>query len=75
MITEFHATLSAKYAVKRLGRPTEFLGWIVSYSANGRMSVIQPVLFYTTLCNAGMHNDNGRHTTYNYADDLNSPGR
>lgn len=53
LIGKFFITLSMKYAVKRLGRPTLLLGWTFNYLNDGIKIIIQPLLFIATISNSG----------------------
>lgn len=41
-IETFYTTLSAKYTLKRLEHPTEFLGWVFTYGSDGNTNIPQP---------------------------------
>lgn len=51
-IDNFQTMLNTKYAVKPLGKKTQFLGWKVTYPAYGGIKLAQPKLANTKISNA-----------------------
>lgn len=60
---EFHTKMAQKYNIKRLGRPSRYLGWHFHYTDNG-IELSQRLMIDKTLHDADMINDNGKHTPY-----------
>lgn len=54
MIDEFHNILASKYEIKRLGKPTEFSRWAITYQPEGTIGLSQPTLTQATIDNEGM---------------------
>lgn len=73
LIDDFYDFLTRKYTVKRLGRPTLFLGWTIHTHDNGDVTISQPALVRTTIANADMSSANGKLTPYTYQNDLHAP--
>lgn len=73
LIDAFHDILALKYTVKRMGMPTEFLGWTVTRRTDGAIKLSQPSLVQTTIENANMAAANGRCTPYGTTEELHPP--
>lgn len=73
LIAEFYSTMIAKYELKRLGQPNEFLGRSVSSTAYGSIFLNQTELVYTIMGNGGMKHVNGRYFPFNYSKQLHFP--
>lgn len=65
--------LTAKYTVKRLGRPIEFLGWPVTYPSDGSTHRSQPALVNYKITNDRITAALGPQTRYPYERQLNPP--
>lgn len=61
---ELYHFLSKKYRVKRLGRPTRYLGWYFHYDHNGDIGLSQKILVDKTLADAGMEQGNPKYKPY-----------
>eukprot|EP00178_Gracilaria_changii_P023027 TRINITY_DN68_c0_g1_i13.p1 TRINITY_DN68_c0_g1~~TRINITY_DN68_c0_g1_i13.p1 ORF type:complete len:1094 (-),score=78.92 TRINITY_DN68_c0_g1_i13:769-4050(-) len=64
-IDELYAQLLQKYKVKRLGKPTRFLGWTVTHLDNGDVHVAQPDAIDAILEQTNMQYSNPSQTPYN----------
>lgn len=62
---EFYEFLNARYDVKRLGKPTRYLGWYFQYRKNGDIALSKQLLIDQTLAEAGMAGCNFKQTPYN----------
>lgn len=61
---DFHQFMSTKYDIKRLGRPSRYLGWHFHYHGDGTIALIQRLLIDKTLTDERMLHINGKHTPY-----------
>lgn len=73
LIDQLYSECASKYRVKRLGSPSHFIGWELSYPPDGSTVITQPALFHATISNANMEGLNGRYTQYTYSGDLGPP--
>lgn len=65
-IDSFYKLMCIKYSIKHLCRPTESLGWSISYTDNLTIFLNQPALVQTKIGSAGLVEANKRNTPYNY---------
>lgn len=72
-IYRFHTDICTKYKVKRLGRPTRYLGWKIRYGKNGTVQFTQTEMETVNVHNASMKNSNSKITPYAYGVGLNVP--
>lgn len=72
MIYTFYYILIKTYSVKRLGKPTDFLCWIVTQNPDGAIGLIHPTLVQPIIENYRMVTSNCRSTPYNYTVDQTS---
>lgn len=72
-IDEFYKLLSQRYNTKKLRRPTEYLGWSITYDDSGSILINEPAMVGTKIENAGMKTANGRLTPYVYSANLRAP--
>lgn len=64
LIHHFYNVLRIKYAVKRLGRQTVFLGWTVTYPHDRSIILSQQSLVLTKISNGRTADMNGRLKPY-----------
>lgn len=74
-LRDFHDLLTKEYHVKQMGWPYKFLGWSVSYRADGRIHIWEPTLVRATIQNKNenMGQANGRTTPCNIETDVYVP--
>lgn len=73
LIQQLYNMLSAKYTVKLLGHPVEYLRWSVTYRADGSIQISQAALVNATITNAHMTEALARHTPYPCSMQLHPP--
>lgn len=49
LINALHSTLSKKYSIKRLGEPTQYLGWTIQHGQDGSVKISQPTYVHSVL--------------------------
>ena len=65
LIVKLHSELRRKYDIKRIGKPTQHLGWHISYrQQDSAIHIGQPQLTKHALERAGMHESNPTQTPY-----------
>lgn len=70
---QFHHIMARKYKIKRLGRPTRFLGWYFNYGPDGTIALSQRLLVDNTLADADMVQINGKRTLYSKDEKYHAP--
>ena len=69
----FHGELSAKYKVKRLGFPKQYLGWTTKRCPDRGIHVSQPAAIQALIGKTNMCHANGKHTPYVDGSNLHPP--
>lgn len=69
----FHNEMKTKYNIKRLGRPTRYLGGHFHHHPDGRIALRKRLLIDKTLEEANMLQANGKSTPYPYGEEYHPP--
>lgn len=70
---EFYNVTKANYGIKRLGRPSRYLGWHCHYHDDVSMALNQRLEVDKTLDHSNMIGCNGKHTPFRSNKDYHEP--